>query len=170
MLNRITLMGRITRELELKHTPSNVPVIGFALAVERDYAAQGEKREADFIDIVAWRQTAEFISRYFKKGQLMAVDGRLQCRKWKDKFDQNRVAVEVVADSVYFAEGKREPAEPSPEAPAQKPPPKAEAASAKPEHKEEPADGGSFKFSDAMKEYHDGYRELTGEEPDDVPF
>ena len=106
MLNRILIMGRITRDLEIKQTPSNVAVVSFGVAVDRDFARQGEQRETDFIDVVAWRQTAEFVVKYFKKGQMIAIDGRLQTRKWKDKFEQNRVSVEVVADNVYFADSK----------------------------------------------------------------
>jgi len=104
VLNRIILMGRLTREPELRQTPSNIAVCTITLAVDRGYARAGEQRETDFIDVVTWRQTAEFVSKWFHKGQLVAVEGRLQTRKWKDKFDQNRVSVEVVADNVYFAE------------------------------------------------------------------
>ena len=104
MLNRVVLMGRLTRDPELRYTPQNVPVCTITLAVERSYTPQGAQRETDFIDVVAWRQTAEFVSKYFRKGLLVAVEGRLQSRKWKDKFEQNRVSFEVVADNVYFAE------------------------------------------------------------------
>ena len=113
MLNRVVLMGRLTRDPELRSTPQNVPVCTITLAVERAFVRQGEQRETDFIDVVAWRQTAEFVSKYFHKGLLVAVEGKLQSRKWKDKFDQNRVSFEVVADNVYFAEransAQREP-------------------------------------------------------------
>ena len=104
MLNRVVLMGRLTRDPELRYTPQNVPVCTITLAVERAFVSQGEQRETDFIDVVAWRQTAEFVSKYFRKGLLVAVEGRLQSRKWKDKFEQNRISFEVVADNVYFAE------------------------------------------------------------------
>lgn len=104
MLNRVVLMGRLTRDPELRYTPQNVPVCTITLAVERAFVRQGEQRETDFIDVVAWRQTAEFVSKYFRKGLLVAVEGRLQSRKWKDKFEQNRISFEVVADNVYFAE------------------------------------------------------------------
>ncbi len=107
MLNRIVLMGRLTRDPELKTTPQGVSVCTVTLAVERAFVRQGEQRETDFIDVVAWRQTAEFVSKYFRKGLLVAVEGRLQSRKWKDKFEQNRVSFEVVADNVYFAESKK---------------------------------------------------------------
>jgi single-strand DNA-binding protein len=110
MLNRIVLMGRLTRAPELKYTPSNVAVCTITLACERDYAPQGQQREADFIDVVCWRHTAEFVSRYFRKGQLVAAEGRLQSRKWADKAGQNRVSFEVVADQCYFAERTQQPA------------------------------------------------------------
>lgn len=104
MLNKIILMGRLTRDPELRHTLQDVPVCTITLAVERDRAPHGEQREVDFIDVVAWRSTAEFVDKYFHKGQLVACEGRLQGRRWKDKFEQNRVTLEVIADSVYFAE------------------------------------------------------------------
>lgn len=104
MLNKIVLMGRLTRDPELRYTPQNVPVCTITLAVDRDFVRPGEQRETDFIDVVAWRNTAEFVSKWFKKGLLVACEGRLQSRKWKDKFEQNRVTFEVVADNVYFAE------------------------------------------------------------------
>lgn len=109
MLNRIILMGRLTRDPELKTTPQGVSVCTVTLAVERAFVRQGEQRETDFIDVVAWRQTAEFVSKYFRKGLLVAVEGRLQSRKWKDKYDQNRVSFEVIADNVYFAERAEKP-------------------------------------------------------------
>lgn len=109
MLNRIILMGRLTHDPELKYTPQNVAVCTVTLAVERAFARQGEQRETDFIDVVCWRNTAEFVSKYFRKGLLVAVEGRLQSRKWKDKFEQNRVSFEVVADNVYFAERAEKP-------------------------------------------------------------
>lgn len=115
MLNRVIIMGRLTHAPELKYTPSNVAVCTITLAVERSYAPQGQQREADFIDVVCWRHTAEFVTHYFRKGQLVAVEGRLQARKWKDKFDQNRVSHEVVADSVFFAERAQQSA-PQPQA------------------------------------------------------
>jgi len=102
MLNKIMLMGRLTRDPELRHTQNNTPVAGFSLAVERTYSKEKEK-ETDFFDIVAWRNTAEFASKNFKKGQLVCVDGRLQRRQWTDNEGNNRYAFEVVADSVHFA-------------------------------------------------------------------
>ena len=106
MLNHIVLMGRLTRDPELRHTQSGVAVASFTLAVERDFGGKGEK-QTDFIDIVAWRNTGEFAAKYFTKGQLMAVSGRLQLRDWTDNNDVKRKAAEVIADNVYFAEGKR---------------------------------------------------------------
>ena len=111
MLNRVVVMGRMVRDPELRYTPTNTPVCSFTLAVERSYAPQGQERETDFIDIVAWRHTAEFVSKYFRKGQLVAAEGKLQGRKWKDKFEQNRVSFEIIADEVFFAESRRESVE-----------------------------------------------------------
>jgi len=108
MLNKIVLMGRLTRDPELKHTQSNTSVTSFTLAVDRSFARQGEERQTDFIDVVAWRSTAEFVTRYFRKGQLVAVSGRLQTRKWQDNQGNNRTAYEVVADEVFFAESRRD--------------------------------------------------------------
>lgn len=106
MLNRITLMGRLTRNPELRHTANGVAVASFTLAVERNYAKDGA-RETDFFDIVAWRNTGEFASKYFTKGQLVCVEGRLQRRQWTDREGNTRYAVEVVAESAYFAGAKR---------------------------------------------------------------
>lgn len=110
MLNRAILMGRLTADPALRHTQSNRPVTSFALAVDRSY---GKEQQADFIDIVAWNKTAEFVCQYFRKGLLVAVEGRLQTRHWEDKQGNKRKSVEVVADRVHFAEPKR--AEPQPE-------------------------------------------------------
>ena len=111
MLNHIVIMGRLTRAPELRHTQTGTPVASFTLAVERDRAPQGGERETDFIDIVAWRGTAEFVSKHFTKGQLVAVSGRLQIRDWTDTDGHKRRNAEVVADSVYFAEGRRDKTE-----------------------------------------------------------
>ena len=108
MLNHITLMGRLTRDPELLYTQSGTPVASFTLAVDRDFGSRdGGDRQTDFIDIVAWRQTGEFVSKYFTKGQMAAVSGRLQIREWTDREGGKRRNAEVVADSVYFAESKR---------------------------------------------------------------
>ena len=106
MLNNITLMGRLTREPELRHTHSGTPVASFTLAVERDFA-QGDKKETDFIDCVAWRQTGEFAAKYFGKGQMAAVTGRLQLRDWTDKEGGKRKSAEVIVDNIYFCESKK---------------------------------------------------------------
>jgi single-strand DNA-binding protein len=106
MLNQVSLMGRLTADPELRHTPNDIAVTTFTLAVNRSYVKQGAERQADFIDIVAWRNTAEFVCRYFKKGQMMAVTGSIQTRNFTDKEGKNRKAFEVVADNVYFTESK----------------------------------------------------------------
>lgn len=108
MLNLTALMGRLTTDPELKHTQSGVPVCSFTLAVDRSYVKQGEQRQTDFIDIVAWRSTAEFVSRYFHKGQLVAVQGSIQTRTYEDKQGNKRKAVDVLADTVHFAEPRRQ--------------------------------------------------------------
>lgn len=108
MLNTITIMGRLTRDPELRRTSSGVAVASFTLACERDFAAQGETRETDFIDIVAWRYTAEFVDKYFSKGQMAIVAGRLQIRNWQDKEGNKRRSAEILADHVYFGEAKRD--------------------------------------------------------------
>ena len=108
MLNHIVLMGRLTRDPELRRTGSGVAVASFTLAVDRDFAAQGAEKETDFVDIVAWRNTAEFVSRYFTKGRMAVVTGRLQIRNWTDKDGNKRRSAEVVADNVYFGDSKRD--------------------------------------------------------------
>lgn len=108
MLNHIVLMGRLTRDPELRRTQTGTAVASFTLAVERDYSAQGSDRQTDFIDIVAWRNTAEFVSKYFVKGQMAVVSGRLQIRDWTDREGGKRRSAEVVADSVYFGDSKRD--------------------------------------------------------------
>jgi single-strand DNA-binding protein len=113
MLNHIVIMGRLTRAPELRKTQSGTPVASFTLACERDFAPQGETRETDFIDIVAWRYTAEFVDKYFSKGQMAVVSGRLQIRNWEDKEGNKRRSAEILADHVYFGEGKKDRAETS---------------------------------------------------------
>ena len=109
MLNKIFLMGRLTRDPELRRTQTGTPVASFSLAGDRDFKhkATGE-RSTDFIDVVAWRQTAEFVSRYFTKGRMAVVEGRLQIRDWTDKDGGKRRSAEVVADNVYFGDSKRD--------------------------------------------------------------
>ena len=109
MLNHITIMGRLTRDPELRRTGSGIAVASFSLAVDRDYSPKdGGERETDFIDCVAWRQTGEFVSKYFTKGRMAVVSGRLQIRSWTDKDGNKRRTAEVVADNVYFGDSKRD--------------------------------------------------------------
>ena len=115
MLNHIVLMGRLTRDPELRRTGSGIPVASFSLAVDRDFGSNREtgEKETDFIDIVAWRSTAEFVSKYFTKGRMAVVSGRLQIRSWQDKDGNKRRSAEVVADNVFFAESKNGGAAPA---------------------------------------------------------
>lgn len=108
MLNHIVLMGRLTRDPELRRTGSGVAVASFTIAVDRDYSTKEGEKETDFFDIVAWRQTGEFVSKYFTKGRMAVVEGRLQIRKWKNKEGENRYSTEVLADHVYFGDSKKE--------------------------------------------------------------
>ena len=108
MLNKIILMGRLTRDPELRRTQSGTAVTSFSLAVDRDFKSQGGDKETDFIDIVAWRNTAEFVSKYFTKGRMAVVEGRLQIRDWTDRDGGKRRSAEVIADNVYFGDSKRE--------------------------------------------------------------
>lgn len=109
MLNHIVIMGRLTRDPELRRTGSGVAVTSFSLAVDRDFSPKdGSERETDFIDCVAWRQTGEFVSKYFTKGRMAVVSGRLQIRSWTDKDGNKRRTAEVVADNVYFGDSKRD--------------------------------------------------------------
>ena len=107
MLNHITLMGRLVRDPELRRTGSGVAVASFTVAVDRDFVAEGKERKADFINCVAWRQTGEFISRYFAKGRVIVVDGRLEMRDWTDKEGNKRTSAEVIVDNAYFGDSKR---------------------------------------------------------------
>ena len=127
MLNKVILIGRLTKDPELKYTPSGAAVTTFTLAVDRRYAKQGEERGTDFITVVAWRNTAEFVSKYFTKGRAMAVCGSIQTRTWDDNEGKRRYVTEVVADEVSFVDSKREtgsegsfvPQEPANSAPQQ---------------------------------------------------
>ena len=105
MLNKAILMGRLTADPELRHTQNNIPVTSFTLAVDRTF---GQDKQTDFLDIVAWRNTAEFVSKWFRKGMLVAVSGRIQTRTWEDKQGNKRKSVEVVADEAFFAESKKD--------------------------------------------------------------
>ena len=109
MLNHITLMGRLVRDPELRYTQSQVPVASFRIAVDRDFSGRdGGERQADFIDCVAWRQTGEFVSKYFQKGRMIVVSGRLQMRDWTDRDNNKRTSAEVVCDNVYFGDSRRD--------------------------------------------------------------
>ena len=109
MLNHVTIMGRLTRDPELRRTGSGIAVASFTVAVDRDFGGrEGGEKETDFIDCVAWRQTGEFVSKYFTKGRMIVVSGRLQIRGWTDKDGNKRRSAEVVADNVYFADSKRD--------------------------------------------------------------
>lgn len=108
-MNKVVLMGRLTKDPEVRYTKTNnTMVASFSLAVNRRFAAQGEERQADFINIVAWSKTGEFCSKYFKKGQQVGVIGRIQTRTWDDENGQKRYATEVVAEEAYFADSKRD--------------------------------------------------------------
>lgn len=113
MLNTIAIMGRLTADPILRRTQTGVAVASFALACERDFAPQGADKETDFIDVCAWRYTAEFVEKYFSKGQMAIVTGRLQIRNWEDKEGNKRRSAEILADHVYFGEGKKDRAETS---------------------------------------------------------
>ena len=109
MLNHITIMGRLVRDPELRSTQSGTSVASFTVAVDRDFGGRdGGEKQTDFIDCVAWRQTGEFVSKYFRKGSMIVVSGRLQSRKWQDREGNNRTSWEVNADNVYFGESRRD--------------------------------------------------------------
>ena len=108
MLNKVILMGRFTRDPELRSTPQGTSTCSFSIAVDRNFVRPGGERKADFINCVAWRQTAEFISKYFKKGSLVALEGSIQTRSWDDNEGKKRYATEVLVNQVYFAESKRD--------------------------------------------------------------
>lgn len=108
MLNKIILMGRLTRDPELRRTGSGTAVTSFSLAVDRDFKSQSGEKETDFIDVVAWRSTAEFVAKYFTKGRMAVVEGRLQIRDWTDKDGNKRRNAEVLADNIYFGDAKKD--------------------------------------------------------------
>lgn len=109
MLNHIVLMGRLTRDPELRYTQSQTPVASFTLAVDRDFSGRdGQEKQTDFIDCVAWRSTAEFASKYFAKGRMAVVSGRLQLRDWTDRDGNKRRSAEVVVDNMYFGDSKKD--------------------------------------------------------------
>ena len=152
MLNKIFIMGRLTRDPELRRTQSGTAVTSFSLAVDRDYKSQSGEKETDFIDVVAWRSTAEFVSKYFTKGRMAVVEGRLQIRDWKDREGNNRRSAEVIADNVYFGDSKRDGggdsfAAPSYGAPA----------------------GGGYRSAPSPVDAHSDFAEI-GEEDGELPF
>ena len=108
MLNRIVIMGRLTRDPELRRTQNGTSVTSVRLAVDRDFKSQDGTKQADFFDVVAWRQTAEFVSKYFTKGRMAIVEGRLQSRDWQDKDGNKRTSIEIVADNFYFGDSMRD--------------------------------------------------------------
>lgn len=109
MLNKIVIMGRLTHDPEMRQTGSGTPVTSFSLAVERDYGGRdGGEKQTDFIDVVAWRHTAEFVDKYFAKGDMAAVSGRLQIRDWTDKDGNKRRSAEVIVNSIYFGDSKKD--------------------------------------------------------------
>lgn len=107
MLNTITIMGRLTRDPELRRTGKGTAVTSFTLAVDRDFTSEGQEKETDFIDCVAWRGAAEFVDKYFSKGRMAVVSGRLQIRNWKDKDGKDRRSAEVLAENIYFGDSKK---------------------------------------------------------------
>lgn len=155
MLNVAVLMGRLTADPELRHTPNDVAVTSFTIACDRSYVKAGAERQTDFIDVVAWRSTAEFICKYFRKGQLVAVQGSIQTRTYTDKEGNKRKAFEIVADNAHFAEPKRDGAvSSSSPAPARAP-------SQASQHEEQPAP--AFENGDTGD-----FQEIPSD--DDLPF
>ena len=108
MLNKVFVMGRLTRDPELRRTQSGTAVASFSLAVDRDYKSQSGEKETDFFDVVAWRNTAEFVTTYFSKGRMAVVEGRLQVRPWQDKDGNNRRSTEIIAENIYFGDSKKD--------------------------------------------------------------
>jgi len=143
-MNKATLMGRLTADPELRHTANNTAVTSFTLAVNRRFSKDRDA-EADFIDIVAWSATAEFVAKYFKKGLQVAVCGRIQNRSWKDKDGNNRRTTEIIADEVFFADSKR-------------------ADSGAPSYSERPAADAA-----PIPAYENAFKEVSGDE-DELPF
>lgn len=146
MLNRVAIMGRMTRDPELKHTAGGTAVCSFSLAVDRDFKdKQTGEKGVDFLDVTAWRQTAEFVSKYLSKGRMAVVEGRLQVRNWTANDGAKRKAVEIVAENVYFADSRRETAGAGTYIPYEAPPPPASPA-APTEFQELPEDDGELPF------------------------
>ena len=125
MINNVVIMGRICQDLELRTTASGVSVTSFNIAVERNYQKQGEEKQTDFLTVVCWKGTADFVTRYFHKGSMIAVQGSIQTRQYEDKQGNKRTAVEVVADNVSFCGSKAEQGNTAPSFPTATPPPSA---------------------------------------------
>jgi len=159
MLNRAVLMGRLTADPELRQTPNGISVLSFSIAVDRTYGGKNGERQTDFINLVAWRQTAEFISRYFSKGQMIAVDGSIQTRNYTDKQGNNRTAFEVVIDNASFCGSKAESGGVSP---GQQMP-------TNPNFKEPAAKGESFSVGDFNDDDFGDFEEL-GTDDSELPF
>ncbi len=149
MLNKIVIMGRLTRDPELRRTQSGTAVTSFSIACDRDFKSQNGEKETDFIDVVAWRNTAEFVSKYFAKGRMAVVEGRLQIRDWTDREGGKRRSAEVVADNVYFGDSRPKEGTESQE---QEPP--------------APPSGG---FGDLPPGFEPNFAEI-GEEDGNLPF
>lgn len=160
MLNRAVLMGRLTTDPELRQTPNGISVLSFSIAVDRTYGGKNGERQTDFINLVAWRQTAEFISRYFSKGQMIAVDGSIQTRNYTDKQGNNRTAFEVVVDNASFCGSKAESGGVS--RPVQQ-------ASNTPNFKEPASQGESFSVGDFNDDDFGDFEEL-GTDDSKLPF
>ncbi len=170
MLNRVILMGRLTADPELKKTNSDISVTTFSLAVDRNYG-KGADRQTDFINCVAWRQTAEFISRYFSKGRLMAVEGSLQVRSYVDRNDNKRQAVEVVVDQAYFADSKNSASAARSDADDFGTPPPARSSSpsfsaGRSDFSAQPQQSQNFSYSNGAAEDF----EEVGDDEEDLPF
>lgn len=170
MLNRVILMGRLTADPELKRTASDISVTSFTLAVDRNYG-KGADRQTDFINCVAWRQNAEFISRYFSKGRLMAVEGSLQVRNYTDKNENKRQAVEVLVDHAFFADSKNSAATSSAPDDFGPPPPVSHSyggdpAFAAPSYSSAPAASAGFGYTSGAAE---DFEEVS-EDEEDLPF
>lgn len=108
MLNKVFMQGRLVADPELRHTPNGVAVASFRIAVDRDFKDKSGERQADFVNVIAWRATAEFVSKFFSKGRMAIVEGKLQSRNYEDKDGNKRYALEVVADNIYFGDSKRD--------------------------------------------------------------
>ena len=156
MLNVAAIMGRLVADPELRHTPNDIAVTTFTLAVDRSYSRAGTERQTDFIDVVAWRQTAEFVCKYFSKGRMMAVTGSIQTRNYEDKQGNKRKAFEIVANDVSFADSKRDSSGSAPGSYDSAP-----AVQQRPAAYSEPAPA----YSSGSNEY---FEEILGD--DDLPF